>query len=116
MSGWFIGAKKESAYSSFLIGSVAVVRDEVVVRERRAGRDHLRAAHDDALVGLLDRVDEDVVDLVDLLVAVDRRVHERVVHEVHALLRLLVPAPRVVRERACSSRRSGRTVARNAAL
>ena len=33
---------------------------------------------------------------MDVLVAVDRRVHERVVHEVHALLRLPVPAPRVV--------------------
>ena len=78
---------------------VPVVGDEVVVRQRRAGGDHLGAADDDALVGLLDRVDEDVGDLVDLLVAVDRRVHERVVHEVHALLRLLVPAPRVVLER-----------------
>ena len=74
----------------------AVVRDEVVVRERRAGGDHLRAGHHDALVGFLDRVDEDVVDLVDVLVAVDRRVHQRVVHEEDLLLGLLVPTPRVV--------------------
>src|SRR5262249_22572111 len=43
---------------------------------------------------LADRVDEDVVHLVDVPVPVDRRGHERVGYEVDALLRVAGPAGR----------------------
>ncbi len=52
--------------------------------------------HDEALVGLAVDVDVDVADLVDALVAIDRRVDDRVVEEQAALLGLLVPALRVL--------------------
>ena len=74
----------------------AVVGDEVVVRERRAGGDDLRAADDQARVGLALDVDVDVAHLVDGLVAIDRRVDDRVVEEQAPLLGELVPAPGVL--------------------
>jgi hypothetical protein len=65
----------------------------------RAGRHHLGAADDQPVVGLLLDVHEDVFHLVERLVAVDRRVDDGVVPVQDLLLRLAVPAPRVVLER-----------------
>ena len=47
-------------------------------------------------VGLLLDVDVHVGDLVGRPVAIDRRLDERVVQEQYALMRVAVPAPRVV--------------------
>ena len=71
----------------------AVVGDEGVVGQRRAGRDHLGAGDDQAGVGLALDVAADVGDLVRRPVAIDRRVDDRVVDERHALLAEAVPAP-----------------------
>ena len=70
----------------------AVMRDEGVVGQRRAGRHHLGAGHDDAGVGLLLHVAVDVADLLRRAVAVDRRMDDGVIDERHALLAELVPA------------------------
>jgi hypothetical protein len=77
----------------------AVVGDEVVVRQGRAGGDDLGAANDQAAVGFALHVHEDVLDLVGRPVPVHRGMHDRVVPEQHLLLRLGVPAPRVLFER-----------------
>ncbi len=72
-----------------------VLTEEIVMRERRRGRHHLGARHDHAGVGLLLDRDIDVLDLVGRPPAIDRRVHDRVVHEQDVLLRALVPSLRV---------------------
>ncbi len=69
-----------------------VLAEEIVVRQRRRGRDHLGAGDIDAGVGLLLDGDEDVLHLVGGTGAVDRRVHDRVVHEQDVFLRAAVPA------------------------
>ena len=70
----------------------AVVGDEVQVRQARGRRHDLGAADDQAGVGLLLDVHVDVFDLVERLVAIDRRVDDGVVDEGDLLLDLLVPA------------------------
>ena len=77
----------------------AVVGDEVVMRERGSGGDHFRAADDQAAVGFLLDVHVDVAHFCQFLVAVHRRIHDRVIDEGDFLLHLLVPAPRVFLER-----------------
>ena len=77
------------------------MRDEGVVGQRRTGRDHLGARHDDAGIGLLLDVAAHVADFVRRPVAVDRRMDDGVIDERHALLAELVPAlgillPRIV--------------------
>ena len=73
-----------------------VVGDEVVVGQRRSGRDDLGAADDDPGVALLLDVHENVADVLQRTVAVDGRVDDRVVPVQDALLGLAVPAPGVV--------------------
>ena len=73
-----------------------VVGDEVVVGERRSGRDDLGAADDDPVVALLLDVHEHVADVLQRPVAVDGRVDDRVVPVQDPLLGLAVPAPGVV--------------------
>jgi hypothetical protein len=77
----------------------AVVGDEVVVGQRRSGRDHLRTAHHQPRAGLPFHVDEHVLDVLGGQVTIDRRVHDRVVPVEDLLLRQGVPAAGVVRER-----------------
>ena len=74
----------------------ARLRHEVVMREGGAGGDDLGAAHDQAGIALLLHVHVHVRDFVRRTVAIDGRVHERVVHVEHALLCFAIPAPRVV--------------------
>jgi hypothetical protein len=71
------------------------VRDEREVGQRRAGRDHLGAADVDAGVALLDHLDVDVRAVRRRQIAIDRRMHDRVVDVPGALLGLAVPAGRV---------------------
>ncbi len=66
--------------------------------ERRIGGDDLGAGDIDAGVGFLLNGDVDVLDLFDRLVAVDRRIDQRVIEIEHRLLRALVPGPRIVGE------------------
>ena len=68
------------------------MRDEGVVGQHRAGRDHLGAGDDEAGVGLLLDMAADVGDLVRRPVAIDRRMDDGVIDERHALLAELVPA------------------------
>src|SRR5262245_10692374 len=75
------------------------MRYECVMRQRRAGRDHLGAAHMDATVGLLRHVTVDVLPArgrARCRVAVDRRMDDRVVDEWYALAALAIPAPRIL--------------------
>ena len=72
-----------------------VLTEEIVMRERRRGRHHFGARHDHARVGLLLDRDIDVLDFVGRPPAIDRRIHDRVVHEQDVLLRALVPSLRV---------------------
>ncbi len=74
----------------------AVMRDEGVIGQHRAGRHHLGARDDDALVGFLFDVTADVADFVRRLVAIDRRMDDGVIDEGHALLAEFVPAFGVV--------------------
>ncbi len=69
----------------------AVLGDEGRMREGRPGRQHLRAAYDHAAVALGDDVHEDVLDLVDRPVAVDRRVDQDVIQEQHLLCVASIP-------------------------
>ena len=57
------------------------------MRQRRIGGDHLGAGDVDAGVGLLLDGDVDVLDLLDRLVAVDRRIDQRVIEKQHRFLR-----------------------------
>ena len=75
-----------------------VLAEEIVMGQRRVGGHHLGAGDVDAGVGLLLDGDVDVLDLLDRLVAVDRRIDEGVVEIEHGLLRALVPGARVVGE------------------
>ena len=75
-----------------------VLAEEIVVRQRRRGRDHLGAGDIDAGVGLLLDGDEDVLHLVGGAGAVDRRIDDGVVHEQDVFLRAAIPALRVVGE------------------
>jgi outer membrane scaffolding protein for murein synthesis (MipA/OmpV family) len=72
-----------------------VLTEEVVVRERGRGRHHLGARHVDARVGLFLDGDEDILDLIGRLGAVDRRIDNGVVHKQHVFLRAPVPRLRV---------------------
>jgi hypothetical protein len=81
-----------------LDGQRAVVGDEVVMGERGSRGDHLGAADDQAAVGFLLDMHVDVANLFQLLVAVDRRIHDGVIDEGDFLLNLLVPALGVVLE------------------
>ena len=74
----------------------AVVRDEIQVRQARGRRHDLGARDDEAAIGFLLDVHVDVLDFVERLVAIDRRVDDRVVDERHLVLDLLVPAARIV--------------------
>ena len=65
-----MGTMQTNAKSLVLIGSSAVVGDEIVMRQRRRGGDHLRAADDQAAVGFLFDVHVNVADLFKLLVSV----------------------------------------------
>ena len=73
-----------------------VLAEEIVLRQRRRGRDHFRAGDIDAGVGLLLDGDEYVLHLVGGARAIDRRVHDRVVHEQDVFLRAAIPALRVL--------------------
>ncbi|CAB5067598.1 unannotated protein [freshwater metagenome] len=73
----------------------SVVGDEVVVRECRAGCDHLRTRHDEAVVGLFLDVHANPRRLVGGQVAVHGRVDDCVVPVWNGLLRLFVPVQRV---------------------
>ena len=75
-----------------------VLAEEIVVGQRRIGGDHFGAGDVDPGVGFLLNGDVDVFDLFDRLVAVDRRIDQRVVEIEHRLLRALVPGARVVGE------------------
>jgi len=68
------------------------------LRERGIGRHHFGAGDIDAGVGFFLNGDVDVLDLFDRLVAVDRRIDQRVVELEHGFLRALVPGPRIVGE------------------
>ena len=73
-----------------------VLRHERPMRDRRPGRQHLRAADDDPIVALADEVDEDIGDLVDRLLPIDRRVDEDVIEKQPARGEALVQGERVV--------------------
>ena len=75
-----------------------ILAEEIVIGQRRIGGDDLGAGHIDAGVGLLLDGDIDVLDLFDRLVAVDRRIDQRVVEEQHGFLAALVPGARIVGE------------------
>ena len=75
-----------------------VLTEEVIMGERRVGGHHLGARDVDARVRLFLDGDVDILDLLDRLVAVDRRIDEGVVEIEHRLLRSLVPGARVVGE------------------
>ncbi len=82
-----------------LDGQRAVVRDEVVVRQRGRGGHHFRAADHQAGVGFLLHVHVHVAHFRQFLVAIHRRIHDGVIDEGDFLLHLLVPAARVFLER-----------------
>src|SRR4029077_939561 len=71
----------------------AVVRDEIIVRQRRAGRDHLGARDDQARIGLLLYMHEDVAPLLDRAIAIDRRIDDGMIPEVEPLLGPGIPLP-----------------------
>ena len=75
-----------------------VLAEEIVMRQRRRGRHHLGAGHIDAGIGVFLDGDVDVLDLIDRLGAIDRRIDDGVIHEQHVLLRAPVPGLRVVGE------------------
>ena len=75
-----------------------VLTEKIVMRQRRRGRHHLGAGNIDAGVGFFLDGDEDVLDLIDGLGAIDRRIDDGMVHEQHVLLRAPVPGLRVVGE------------------
>ena len=68
------------------------------MRQRRVGGDDFGAGDIDAGVGFLLNGDVDVFDLFDRLVAVDRRIDQRVIEVEHGILRALVPGARIVGE------------------
>ena len=74
----------------------SVVSHERIVRQHRAGGDHLGARDDETGVGFLLDVAADVADLVRRPVAIDRRMDDRMIDERHALLAEFVPASGVV--------------------
>ena len=76
---------------AFLQIGGAVLRHERGVGDRRAGRQHLGAADDDAVVLLLDDVDKDVGHLVNRLLAIDGRVDQDMIQEERARGEFLVP-------------------------
>ena len=73
-----------------------MVRDKGVIRQDRAGCDHLGAGDDDSGVGLLFNVGADVADFIGRPVAIDRGMNDCVVDEWNALLAEFVPAARVL--------------------
>lgn len=77
----------------------AVLCHEGGVRDGGTGCQHLRAADHDAIVSLLNEVDEDVGDLVNRLLAVHRRIDQDMVEEERAGGELLVPIERMLIER-----------------
>ena len=81
-----------------LDGQRAVVGDEIVMRQRGGGGDHLRAADDQAAIGLLFDVHVDVAYLGEFLIAIHGRIDDRVIDEGDFFLHFLVPAPGVFLE------------------
>ena len=75
-----------------------ILAEEIIVRQRRRRRHHLGAGYIDPGVGVLLDGDEDVLDLIHGLGAIDRRIDDGVVHEQHVLLRAPVPGLRVAGE------------------
>src|SRR5262249_12565664 len=74
----------------------AVVCNEVVMSQRRSGRNYLCAADDQAGVGFLFDMHVDVAYFGQFLVAIYRRIDDGVVDESHLLLNFLVPTSRVL--------------------
>ena len=70
-----------------------VMGDEVVMRQRRTGGDHLCPRYHDARIGFLFDMDDDIAYILHGTVAVDRRVDDGVVPVKKALLAFGIPAP-----------------------
>ena len=74
----------------------AIKADEIVMGQRRAGRDDLGAADDHAGVGFFFDVREDVGHFVGRFAAVGGRIDNRVIEKQAFLLRLAIPSERVL--------------------
>ena len=72
--------------------------------QRRVGGDHFRAADDDPGIGLFFQLDVDILHFISRLMAVDRRVDDRVVKVQAGFLNAGVPVAGVLLELAVKRR------------
>ena len=86
------GNHGKQRHLGFTQGRWAVKADEIVVRQGRAGRDHLGSTDDDPRVGFFFHLHVDIFHLVGGFGLIDRRVHQGVVEKQAALLGVAIPA------------------------